>query len=210
MDIDVFVDKYPVLWHMAELGSFPAITEHGLLSTSALLDLFEINGDERFAIESCHRANKVPISHAVYGTAVVRDQKPLLPGKLVKLLDDGVTAREWYELLNRRVFFWVSELRLNKMLAAGAYRDEEHTVLELDTALLVSKYHDSITLSSMNSGATYFMASRENAGRGLNTFRAFDEVPNKELERVVELAVDYAVPDVADMVLDVSTRKAPS
>ena len=34
--------KYPFLYHMAELSSWPSIQRHGLLSTSALLDLYEI------------------------------------------------------------------------------------------------------------------------------------------------------------------------
>jgi hypothetical protein len=44
--------RYPVLFHMAEDGSWESIRERGLLSTSALLDLFEVEAEERFAIES--------------------------------------------------------------------------------------------------------------------------------------------------------------
>jgi len=41
----------PTLYHMAERGSWPSIREHGLLSTSALLDLYGKQGAEREAIE---------------------------------------------------------------------------------------------------------------------------------------------------------------
>jgi hypothetical protein len=44
--------RYPVLFHMAEDGSWESIRERGLLSTSALLDLFEVEAEERFASES--------------------------------------------------------------------------------------------------------------------------------------------------------------
>ena len=47
--------RYPVLFHMAEAGSWPTIAEYGLLSTTALVDLFQIHGAQRLAIESRHR-----------------------------------------------------------------------------------------------------------------------------------------------------------
>jgi hypothetical protein len=40
---------------MAEVGTWLSIRERGLLSTSALLDLYGIEGEERRRIESCNR-----------------------------------------------------------------------------------------------------------------------------------------------------------
>lgn len=45
-------ERWPRLFHMAEAGSWPMIREHGLLSTSALLDLFGVVGSNRDVIES--------------------------------------------------------------------------------------------------------------------------------------------------------------
>ena len=42
-----FVRRYPRLYHMAQVGSWPSIERNGLLSTSALLDLFQIKGEAR-------------------------------------------------------------------------------------------------------------------------------------------------------------------
>jgi hypothetical protein len=39
------IGRSPRLYHMAEADTWDSIREHGLLSTSALLDLFEIKGD---------------------------------------------------------------------------------------------------------------------------------------------------------------------
>ena len=61
--IERFSDRYPRLYHMAESGSWCSVREHGLLSTSALLDLFEISGSKRREIESEWRPNIVPIGH---------------------------------------------------------------------------------------------------------------------------------------------------
>jgi hypothetical protein len=51
-----------------------------------------------------------------------------------------MTPREWYESLNRRVFFWVDRRRLIKLLGARAYRNRPHLVLELDTAELLRRH----------------------------------------------------------------------
>jgi hypothetical protein len=102
---------------MAEAGSWPSIARHGLLSTSALLDLFDIRGPAREAIESRHRLQSVRITHPVYGAAVIRDQKPLSDARLSTCLS-GCSIREWYELLNRKAFLWTTEDRLKILRGA--------------------------------------------------------------------------------------------
>ena len=58
-----FIARYPRLWHMAEAGSWDGIRERGLLSTTALLDLFEINGARRLELKSARRPASVAITH---------------------------------------------------------------------------------------------------------------------------------------------------
>lgn len=48
------------------------------------------------------------IEHPEHGLALVRDDKPMQEGSLKKCLV-GMTPREWYEHLNRRVFFWAEK-----------------------------------------------------------------------------------------------------
>lgn len=45
----------PTPYHMAERGSWPSIARHGLLSTSALLDLFAVAGPDRAKSEAARR-----------------------------------------------------------------------------------------------------------------------------------------------------------
>ena len=54
MITEELIRYFPVLYHMANAGTWPSIRGRGLLSTSALLDLFEIRGQERERIESQH------------------------------------------------------------------------------------------------------------------------------------------------------------
>jgi hypothetical protein len=192
VDVKRLASRYPVLYHMAEDGSWESIRGLGLLSTSALLDRFEVEGDLRFRIESARRPEIVAIESPEHGRALIRDNKPMQEKVLERCLT-GMIPREWYETLNRRVFFWVDRKRLIKLLGARAYRDRPHLVLELDTAGLLRRYAEDVTLCAINSGATFAMNP---APRGPDTFRRIEDHPRDSA--VVELAVDYAVPDAAD------------
>src|SRR5689334_19749439 len=124
---------YPLLYHMAHAGSWESILRNGLLSTSSLLDLFGVKGEERDRIESQRRPDCVEITSSRYGRAVVRDQKPLIETKLAKSLKKSCTLHHWYRLLNKYVFFWLTKGRLQTLLCARAYRDQTHLVLTIQT-----------------------------------------------------------------------------
>jgi len=191
---------------MAELGSWPSIRANGLLSTSALLDLFEKRGREREEIESQWRPESVRIHHPSYGVAVIRDQKPLHSGanRFIK----GMTPNQYYRLLNGKVFFWARRERLVSLLGARAYKDRPHDVLTVDTKSLVRHHENEITLSPINSGA--FFGSGE---RGSFTFKKIQDYPYEERRKknhddaVVELAVEYAVKDMTEHVIKVEEWK---
>jgi hypothetical protein len=189
---------------MAHAGSWPSIQRHGLLSSTALLDLFEVSGDRRDALESRRRMQSEEITHPIHGRALLRDQKPLNENKLAAALDDGLTPRDWYRLLNRRVFFWGPETRLRILRGAREYEANRQTIVVVDSARLVARYADHIELCHMNSGATQPMAFR----RGRKTFLPIESYPLVERRRkygekgaVAEVTVDYSVPDVSDFVV---------
>lgn len=201
MDVEDLVARYPRLYHMAESGSWSSVMAHGLLSTSALLDLYEV-GEGRLEIEMVRRPRSVTIEHSTYGSAVIRDQIPLNPTILERSLV-GMTPAEWCAALNSRVFFWVTEDRVKKLLGARAYRARAHDVLTLDTASLVAAHGDRITLAHLNTGTTLYRAPP----RGRDTFMSIADYPFDRRKKVVELAVDYSVPDVVEHTLLVESRQ---
>ena len=148
MDARQLAARHPVLYHVAEDGSREGIQRLGLLSTSALLDMFEVGGTLRFRIESARRLEMEAVEHPEHGRALIRDNKPMQKTVLARCLT-GMTAREWYETLNRRVFFWVDRKRRAKLLGARAYRDRPHLVLELDTSGR-RRHAANVTLSAIN------------------------------------------------------------
>jgi hypothetical protein len=206
LTLEELIETYPRLWHMAEDGSWEFISKQGLLSTSALLDLYRIGGAERRKIESAHRPESVQISRTGFPDAVIRDQKPMSDAALAKCLTDGISPSQWYEILNGKVFFWLSKRRLRRLLAARAYRDFPQTVLTLDTESLVKTYSEEILLSPINSGSTIMKPQP----RGHETFRSienypFDEWRKKRSKRnaVVELVVPGSIKDIMDHVIAV-------
>lgn len=200
---------HPRLYHMAEAGTWPSIRASGLLSTSALLDLYGIGGEERSRIESCHRSECVTIHHDIYGPAIIRDQKPMSEKALRKCLKE-MTPAQWYRLLNGKVFFWLTAERVTRLLSARAYRDREHTVLTIDTARLLQNHQRDVTLSPINSGSTVYKPQP----RGADTFQTLVDYPfdvwRKKRGRttaIAELAVTHEVRDIREMVLRVERRK---
>lgn len=202
----LLITLYPRLYHMAHAGSWPAIRRHGLLSTTALLDLFEIHGERRTELESRVRSKSEEILHPVHGRALLRDQRPLNEKKLTSALDDGLSPCDWYHALNRKVFFWGPETRLKILQGAREYAGDRQTIVVADSTELVRRYGDRILLCHMNSGATMPMAFR----RGNNTFLPIGQYALADRLKkygrknaVAEVTVDYSVPDIAEFVVEV-------
>jgi hypothetical protein len=210
VDRDLLIELHPRLCHMAEGGSWPSIERHGLLSTTALLDKFEVV-EGRDAIESARRGSTVTIAHPTYGQAVIRDQKPMIESRLERCLTNGMAPRQWYELLNGLVFFWLTEDRLSRLLGARPYRVLEHDVLTLDTSRVVGDYGDAILLAPYNTGSTAY----EPPPRGRETFQSVSDYPFDEWrakgrgsrDAVVELVVPKAVENIRDYVIRVERRR---
>ncbi len=197
---------YPRLYHMATFGSWPSIAKHGLLSTTALLDLFGIIGEKRRQIESCHRPESVLISHPLHGEAEVRDQKPMSIDALGGCLE-GMEPPEFLQLLNNKVFFWPTIERLNRMLGARAYKTKPHCVITVDTAALLARHGYRVVLSRINSGSTLYTPPK----RGIRTFQSIEEYPvftrrSGVACSVAEVAINSGVPDIAEIVIQVDHR----
>lgn len=205
---DYIAERWPRLYHMAEAGSWPSVERHGLLSTTALLDLFEVTGARRHAIESVRRPESISISHPDHGTAWIRDNKPINETVLRRTLV-GVSEAEWYRSLNSRVFFWLTTKRLDKLRNAPPYKARSHDVLTLDTEALLASYTGTVELAHLNSGAVHPSA---NYPRGAGTFRTISDYPWQvrlavaPQEPIVELTVPYALKNASTFVVDIATR----
>ena len=209
-ELEELITNCPALYHMAERNSWESIKQHGLLSTSALLDHYAVQPQKRIEIESQHRPRSVEIKGVDLPRAVVRDQIPMSDEGLRRALPDHLSPKDWYELLNTKAFFWLSEERLHKLTNAKAYRDQEHDVLEIDTRSLINAHRNAIWLCPINSGCTKPMPHPRDEtifARILDYPYAYWRGRRGRRERVVELAVDHSVKDIRDHVRRVVVKR---
>jgi hypothetical protein len=210
IEVEELVKDCPTLYHMAEQGSWPSIYERGLLSTTALLDLYCVRGSKRHSIENERRARNTTLEQPSLPTVVIRDQFPMTDRGLSRCLPAHISPSDWYKLLNKKVFFWLTKSRLLRLLNAETYRGNAHDVLEISTRELLEDYFEKIWLCPMNSGCTRPMPHP----RDEKTFQRIPDYPysywrskRPRGERVVEFAIDHAVPDIRNYVRRVVEMK---
>ena len=199
----------PFVYHLAEAENWPSIQRDGLFSTHALLERAGVDGSIRSAVEREYRPTRTILSTGL----VIRDQKPMPPAALQRCLV-GLTATQWYELLNSKIFFWFDIERLNRQRRACGSLPQ--VVLKIATDRLLDRYANQTALSPINTGN----ARLKPALRGTATFVPYsvwlDTSWLSEAQALgtrlrprrhppVELTVTDSMPDVMDFV--VSVRK---
>ena len=207
MNLDQLLTLYPRLYHMAQEGSWPAISRHGLMTTSQLVAASSAPADARAAITGQRRPRSVAIQCPDLGTVMIRDQAPLREQFLV--LTDGMAPGQWLSILNNRVFFWLHPDRLTDLLNARRYRSHAHDVITVDTASLIAAHSDRVRLSPVNSGATLYPNA---TARGPHTFMRVADYPYEQRRSrgvkgaIAELAVIDGVPDIVRHAVRVERR----
>lgn len=197
MDPADLIERYPFVWHTALLANRDSIRQHGLLSSTAILEKAGVADSDISQLTRQRRPESVAVQGA-HGRVVLRDQKPM---QAHNLRLQNISEGDWYAMLNSRVFFWMSESRLNNMLKAPPYKNHRHLVLQVDTATLVERHHLRIELSKINSGATIFPNA---PSRGRDTFKPMVDYPHRE---AAELTVLGGVPDIVEMLVAVEIRQ---
>ncbi len=191
-----FEVAYPVLFHISLARDVEQIMRHGLLSTSALLDLCEIEGEFRSRIEIQQRPKAISISHPIHGEFLINDQAPMNASALAKCLT-GLTPQQWCRTLNEKVFLWPTRERLMRHMKAKHAAGTRRIVLAFDTRSLFETLDvDQFRISAINSGNTM----RKAAPRGLNTFLNFRDYPFHERRKskgpnnaIAEVTYPYAI-----------------
>jgi hypothetical protein len=171
---------HPRLYHITGPDAVSSIRKHGLLSTSRLLTVFDVQTAERESIEAQRRPTNVTIGHPMYGEVTIADNGPLSEAALLQCLDDGLQPADWMRLLNQRVFFWVDEKNVDVHLRASIRQHEERVVLVLNTLSVVKAYHKKVELAAINTGSTI----RRPARRGVSTFAPAHQYTYREWQRL--------------------------
>lgn len=208
VDIERLVEAHPLLYHMAEEGTWPSIQARGLLSTQAIVDLYKPPPVVAARILNQVRQEAITLDNATLGPVTIRDQRPLK--FLEHCLDGDTTGQQFLDALNGRVFFWLTQERLIRLLGAKLYRCRRQTVLHVSTGALLAKHGSRAQLAPYNTGSMHVPNAPK---RGTDVFVDVAEYPYEawrvrrgpSQDAAVELTVPYAVPDIGDVVTRVET-----
>jgi hypothetical protein len=199
VNIDELVSRYPRLYHLASSDAWESINAHGLLSTAALAERWEVPASQYRELTTQYRPESIVLHHETHDRATVRDQRPMPPSMLRRALTD-MTPETWLQLLNSMVFFSLTRDRLERL--HNAYKGVPALVLTLDTDSLVRAHLHDIRLSRLNSGAVRHI----NHHRGSTTFTTLAGFTHSAKNQPAELAVRGSVPNIHRHVLRAERR----
>lgn len=191
-----FEHTYPALFHVSLARDVEQVMRYGLLSTTALLDLCEIDEEQRSQIENHQRPKAITIAHPVHGSFLINDQAPMNAAALAKCLTD-VTPQQWCKSLNRRIFLWPTLDRATRHFRAKLAARTKRIFLAFDTKSLFEVLDvDLFELSPINSGNTM----RKAVQRGSSTFLRLRDYPFHEHRKskglksaIAEVTYPYAI-----------------
>ncbi|WP_428487926.1 DUF7002 family protein [Rhodopila sp.] len=204
--------RHPRLHHVTTPGAWTSISKLGLLSTSALLAVFEVEDARRVELTTKRRAAEVRLEHSVHDIAILNDNLPLSERALACCLDGGLLPGDWLRLLNTRVFFWPSIDSLARLLSAKMNRKRSREVLTFDTLGLVRAHAERVEISPINSGSTI----RKSARRGADTLtplltQSYADWRRKRggRDHVLEVIVRDGIPDISQYLVGIRTVEPP-
>jgi hypothetical protein len=200
--------EHPRLWHVTATDAIPSILERGLLTTSHILALWEVDPAQRDAYLAERRRLPVTLTHPELGSIVINDNAPLDERKLSAVLDDGLTTSDWLRMLNARVFFFTTLAPLKRLMGSALNVEKTKKVLVLNTRRLAQAYGEAMEIVPINSGNTRYDPAR----RGLSTFAPLMPTDYNRWRRrrgmsspdtIKEVTIRGAVPDIACFIDDI-------
>lgn len=152
------------VYHLAEAVNLPSIGKLGLWPAADLVRAAYPSAREQEAAVRRHRPTHTVLPSGVH----VRDQSPMPKAALEKCLV-GLTATQWYALLNSHVFFWLDAERMNRQRRACSNRPQ--AVLVIRTASLLEQLMPQTYVTPINVG----YALRRPARRGVETLVPYSD-----------------------------------
>ena len=160
-ELDDWARSRCVLYHVTARYSWRSIKKHGLLSANALLKASGVPDSERRRVGLFHRGRSEPVRGSASCNpqlkAVIRDQTPLSDSRLKMELKEQkacISAEEWYERQNARVFFYPSKTEAVELASSYAKNGCPQDILVFHAESLVEAHRPEIRLCAFNSGAS--------------------------------------------------------
>ena len=195
MNVDEFLDKCPVLCHVAAPGAWSSIREHGFRTAAQLIAAADLTDDERATLLNEPRRETVTLS--VSGRAVqLRDQAPLLKRRDVgSLMGDDMTVADWIQVLNERVYLFADRTAMAKVLSKYVDVDGAQEVITLSPRRFIETFRSVVELSDQNTGA---VARKAGPQKNRRTFRLLHDFPSNK--RPSEVTVVGGFTDLSSVI----------
>lgn len=173
MDINLFIQKRPYLYHLTDSRNLPNILATGrLFSTRAILEESDHDNVEGYLRTRRPDHNEITINGFTYH---VRDQRPISEVVLSRSLTHNWTSGDFIAHLNSRVFFWPTVSRLERHFKR--YENEHPVIMRFNTAEMLEV--NTAEFCRLNSGATRCSSHWDGNApeRGPDTFQIADLYP---------------------------------
>jgi len=203
MDIERFIAIRPYLYHLTDPRNVPLIIQDKrLISTKSLAIDSEL--DDKKTVEFLRNKRSGHQTLQRHGVEVyIRDQDPISMKSLAKGTTGGLTANDFLEILNERVFFWptIKDLKIH----FERYENEEPTILRFRTEDILT-LNPSPEFCYLNSGAPRCIAhyGGKPAPRNRETFRVATQ-----FERSHTSVREFTVVDQASLPSDIWQANHP-
>jgi hypothetical protein len=185
MQPQAFARLFPSIFHVTFASNLPSIQAHGLLSAAALADLYSFSEEER---DACLLRRRL-CTQDLHGIAI-RDQLPA-PESRMKTCLVNITIPEWLQLLNSKIFFFVSKQKAQRFL--DTYDAFPNILFEVDTAALLQSHAAQASLTRIHPGS--FLYNPRPRGRDSFIPLATFHYENKR-NTPAELILDTPVPNL--------------
>ena len=187
--VDALIKLHKVVFHASAYGSWPSISELGLLPTDQLLA-----GDRRLGGA---RLEPIGVVHPSGHNVTVREQRPMMRANIESHLD-GIDLATWLGILNERAFFFARQKDLTTFL--GRYREMGQDVLVFDTARLLAAAAGRVEVATV--GSTAPVPWERCPCRNRSTFFPVTTFAG-DVADIQEVTVIGGVTDVPDLVVRV-------
>jgi hypothetical protein len=194
MDLDAFVDAYPVLSHVSPTGAWPSISSGGLRTAAQLIDAFDLDQVEKDRLHTVPRAQEVTLRMSGE-PMVLRDQGRLLTRRdLQSIFGDGLTVEEWVQILSQRLYYFGCQREMQPFLDKYTSRGGQD-VMQVHTSQLVQRLGSRIGLAAQNTGAIARVRTPQKLSDTFQTIRRFDRP-----KPVRVITAVGGVPDLYEMI----------
>lgn len=195
MNLDQLARQFDCLWHVTFSGGGAGIREHGLHRAADLAP----DQSGLFRAEIADAIGPAGVRIRLRNQIRSRNDPT---GSL-----HGMTADEWWNLVNARVYFFRRDTDADRLADAYVRDGHDQEVIKVRTRPALQAVEDAIEVTKVNAGV---FPRTKGPSRGRATFIPLADLPANEARDIREITVTTRVPLPSSSVVSVVRRTVES